>query len=208
MSHVGRLHVSLCTSVALYVEQAVARSSNGFGKRVARMERSDIRVLHCESLPARSSCPLRVFSSPSSWRLGKSPDLASLDPGYVHVASASTRQSWYFHCKEQARNNGLSFSATGSLHRHPRMQERCPIACPRGRPDGFALAFLKLHGCGLLYFPVFSANTTNTPRAAAARTRATKNPARSPARVAGVLSVNTLFWKILVTRVKRIMRAI
>jgi hypothetical protein len=44
------------------------------------------------------------------------------------VASASTRQSRYFHCKEQARNNGRSFSATGSLHRHPRMQERCPIA--------------------------------------------------------------------------------
>src|SRR6266436_3156049 len=43
----------------------------------------------------------------------------------------------------------------------------------------------------------------NTPRAAAARVRATKNPARSPARAADVLSVNTLFWKILVTRVKR-----
>ena len=48
----------------------------------------------------------------------------------------------------------------------------------------------------------------NTPRAAAACVRATKNPARSPARAAGVLSVNTLFWKILVTRVKRILRAI
>jgi hypothetical protein len=88
--------------------------------------------------------------------------------GYVHVACACTRQSRYFHCKEQARNNGPSFSATGSLHRHPRMQERCPIAC-RARPPGRipALAFLKLHGCGLLYFPVFSANTTNPRRAAA-----------------------------------------
>jgi hypothetical protein len=170
------------------------------------MERSDIRVLHCESLPARSSCHLRVLSSSSSWRLGKSPDLASLDPGYVHVACASTRQSRYFHCKEQAGNNGPSFSTTGSLHGHPLMEERRAIACPPGRIP--ALAFLKLHGCGLLYFPVFSANTTNPPRAAAARVRATKNPARSPARAAGVLSVNTLFWKILVTRVKRILRAI
>jgi hypothetical protein len=190
-------------------KQAIARLRNGSSNRVARMERSDIRVLHCESLPARSSCPLRVFSSPSSWRLGKSPDLASLDPGYVLVVSASTRQSRYFHCKEQARNNGPSFSASGNLYRHPRMQERCPIACP-ARPPGRipALAFLKLHGCGLLYFPVFFANTTNPPRAAAACVRATKNPARSPARAAGVLSVNTLFWKILVTRVKRILRAI
>jgi hypothetical protein len=40
------------------------------------------------------------------------------------------------------------------------------------------------------------------PCAAAACVRATKNPARHPARAAGVVSVNTLFWKILVTRVK------
>jgi hypothetical protein len=33
-----------------------------------------------------------------------------------------------------------------------------------------ALAFLKLHGCGLLYFPVFSANTTN-PRGRGWRAR-------------------------------------
>src|SRR5262249_45543071 len=47
------------------------------------------------------------------------------------------------------------------------MQERCPIACP-ARPPGRipALAFLKLHRCGLLYFSVFSANTTNPWRAA------------------------------------------
>ena len=114
------------------------------------MERSDIRVLHCESLPARSSCHLRVFSSSSSWRLGKSPDLASLDPGYVHVVCASTRQSRYFHCKEQARNNGPLVSATGSLYRHRRMQERCPIACrarPRGASSTFAL--VKRHGLSL-----------------------------------------------------------
>src|SRR5262249_34110153 len=43
----------------------------------------------------------------------------------------------------------------------------------------------------------------NAPGAAAACGRATKNPARHPARAAGVASVNTLFWKILVTRVKR-----
>jgi len=33
--------------------------------------------------------------------------------------------------------------------------------------------------------------------------RATKNPARHAARAPGVVSVNTFFWKILVTRVKR-----
>src|SRR5262249_60229945 len=43
----------------------------------------------------------------------------------------------------------------------------------------------------------------NAPGAAAACGRATKNPARHPARAAGVASVNTFFWKILVTRVKR-----
>jgi hypothetical protein len=35
------------------------------------------------------------------------------------------------------------------------------------------------------------------------RSRATKNPARHPARAHGVVSVNNRFWKILVTRVKR-----
>jgi len=35
------------------------------------------------------------------------------------------------------------------------------------------------------------------------RVRATKNPARHAARGSGVVSVNTLFSKILVTRVKR-----
>jgi hypothetical protein len=35
------------------------------------------------------------------------------------------------------------------------------------------------------------------------RVRATKNPARHAARASGVVSVNTLFSKILVTRVKR-----
>src|SRR6266446_5804517 len=49
----------------------------------------------------------------------------------------------------------------------------------------------------------FPISRENTPCAAAACGRATKSPARSPARVADVLSVNTLFWKILVTRVKR-----
>jgi hypothetical protein len=51
--------------------------------------------------------------------------------------------------------------------------------------------------------PVFSCFfAKNTPRAAACG-RATKNPVRHAARVFGVVSVNTLFWKILVTRVKR-----
>jgi len=35
------------------------------------------------------------------------------------------------------------------------------------------------------------------------RGNATKNPARNAARAFGVISENTLFWKILVTRVKR-----
>jgi hypothetical protein len=35
------------------------------------------------------------------------------------------------------------------------------------------------------------------------RVRATKNPARHAARALGVVSVNTLSWKILVTRIKR-----
>jgi len=40
--------------------------------------------------------------------------------------------------------------------------------------------------------------------AAATCLRATKSPARRPVRAAGVVSVNTFFWKILVTRVKRV----
>jgi len=54
-----------------------------------------------------------------------------------------------------------------------------------------------------LYFPVFSANTRNPPRAAARAARATKNPARHAAQTPGVVSMNIFFWKILVTRVKR-----
>src|SRR5258708_36639069 len=53
----------------------------------------------------------------------------------------------------------------------------------------------------------FPISCENTPGAPAACGRATKNPARHPARAAGVVSVNTLFWKILVTRVKRKVRA-
>jgi hypothetical protein len=61
------------------------------------------------------------------------------------------------------------------------------------------LAFIAALRGNLLYFPVFSAKTRNTPRAAAQQ----KNPARHAVRVPGVVSVNTFFWKILVTRVKR-----
>jgi hypothetical protein len=43
----------------------------------------------------------------------------------------------------------------------------------------------------------FLISRENTPVAAAACVRATKSPARHPARAAGVISVNTLFWKIL-----------
>jgi hypothetical protein len=43
----------------------------------------------------------------------------------------------------------------------------------------------------------------NTSLRGAAGARAAKSPARFPVRAAGIVSVNTLFWKILVTRVKR-----
>jgi hypothetical protein len=55
-------------------------------------------------------------------------------------------------------------------------------------------------------FPCFFCKHDKSAARGRTRVRATKNPARSPARAAGVLSVSTLFWKILVTRVKRIMR--
>src|SRR5262249_26314905 len=42
--------------------------------------------------------------------------------------------------------------------------------------------------------------------AAASCVRAAKSPARFPVRAADVISVDTLFWKILVTRVKRFFR--
>ena len=42
--------------------------------------------------------------------------------------------------------------------------------------------------------------------AAAICVRAAKSPAGCPVRAAGVASVNTLLWKILVTRVKRVVR--
>src|SRR5260370_26079285 len=63
--------------------------------------------------------------------------------------------------------------------------------------------FLELHGCDLLCIFLFFCKTRNTPHAAAPRGRATKNPARHPARAAGINLVNTFFWKILVTRVNR-----
>jgi hypothetical protein len=52
----------------------------------------------------------------------------------------------------------------------------------------------------LLYFSVFCKNHAARGRT---RERATKNPARHAARALGVVSVNTLFSKIPVTRVKR-----
>src|SRR5262249_22909682 len=53
-----------------------------------------------------------------------------------------------------------------------------------------------MRGCG-------GGHVTSSVAPALDARRATKNPARHPARAAGVASVNTLFWKILVTRVKR-----
>jgi hypothetical protein len=83
------------------------------------------------------------------------------------------------------------------------------------------LAFIAALRGNLLYFPVFSASLhcrlawqspvfpcffcKDEKHAARGRTRgrATKNPARHAVRALGVVSVNTLSWKILVTRVKR-----
>jgi len=42
--------------------------------------------------------------------------------------------------------------------------------------------FLELHGCDFLCIFLFFCKTRNTPHAAAPRGRATKNPARHPAR--------------------------
>jgi hypothetical protein len=102
-------------------------------------------------------------------RSGLRPTSTSLAPPHVRVG--------YFHCKEQARNSGPLVSATGSLYRILACRSVARLRAP-ARPPGRipALAFLKLHGCGLLYFPVFSANTTNPRRAAAACVRATKKP--------------------------------
>jgi hypothetical protein len=49
----------------------------------------------------------------------------------------------------------------------------------------------------------FPGNDEKPAARARTRERATKNPARHAARAPGVVSVNTLFSKILVTRVKR-----
>jgi hypothetical protein len=60
--------------------------------------------------------------------------------------------------------------------------------------------FLEPRGCGFpCIFLFFLQNEKD-----AARGRATKNPARGiPPGPSGAISVNTLFWKILVTRVNR-----
>jgi hypothetical protein len=73
---------------------------------------------------------------------------------------------------------------------------RVPVSAQNRHAD---LAFIAALRGNLLYFPVFSAKTRNTPRAATQQ----KNPARHAVRVPGVVSENTFFWKILVTRVKR-----
>src|SRR5262249_36454866 len=78
-------------------------------------------------------------------------------------------------------------------------QDRCPVARP-ARPAGgiSAFAFLKLHGLS----PLSRCERIRRarPRLASAqqKTRRGLPPGRP-----GVVSVNTLFWKILVTRVKR-----
>src|SRR5262249_61611544 len=52
-------------------------------------------------------------------------------------------------------------------------------------------------------FPCFFCKHGKRARRGRTRAHATKSPARYPARASRVVSVNTIFWKILVTRVNR-----
>jgi hypothetical protein len=70
---------------------------------------------------------------------------------------------------------------------------------PNGRPAGFPHSPFSY---GMAYFP-FCLPMKIRRCGAASCARAAKSPARFPVRAAGVASVNMLFWKILVTRVKR-----
>jgi hypothetical protein len=87
------------------------------------------------------------------------------------------------------------------------MQERCPIACP-ARPPGRipALAFLKNCRAVVSCISLFFLQTRQTRGARLHTRRRNKKPGAVSRPGGGVLSMNTLFWKILVTRVKRIMR--
>ena len=107
--------------------------------------------------------------------------------------------SWFvFSCKEQSRNNGRSFLQPAVCI--VLLASTVTVAgAGRHRFRPFETAWLRSLLCIFLFF----LQTRETRRAAAACVRAIKNPARHPARAAGVVSVNTLFWKILVTRVKQ-----
>jgi hypothetical protein len=61
---------------------------------------------------------------------------------------------------------------------------RVPVSAQNRHAD---LAFIAALRGNLLYFPVFSAKTRNTPRAAARAVAQQKNPARHAVRVPGVV---------------------
>jgi hypothetical protein len=110
-------------------------------------------------------------------------------------------------------NEGLQVSRTFHFRFRPAFSSAgarmCRRACPvprlvRSSIRIPAFAFLKAHGCVLsCIFLFFCKHQKHAARGPHARARATKNPARHAARTPGVVSVNTLFSKILVTRVKR-----
>src|SRR5712692_6067549 len=125
------------------------------------MERSDIRVLHCESLPLPSEGNQLVLIM-AAWeilgsRFARSGLRPLAPPPHVRVG--------IFIVKNRRETMAPRFLqpavCIAILACRSVARSRPPPARPAGRIP--ALAFLKLHGCGLLYFPVFSANTTNQP---------------------------------------------
>jgi hypothetical protein len=75
-------------------------------------------------------------------------------------------------------------------------QHRCAIECTA------PFAFLEAHHCVLSCIFLFFCKNEKPAVRGRTHGRATKNPARHAARAPGAVSVNTRFWKILVTRVE------
>jgi len=107
--------------------------------------------------------------------------------GYFH----STRCGWYFHCKQQSRNNDPSVSTTNGLHfdgRH-RLILLFELGQALGRISAFA--HIKLHP----RMP-FRSRKKYAAQLVSLQQKARRS---RPARAVRVVSVNRLFWKILVT---------
>src|SRR5262249_59098830 len=92
--------------------------------------------------------------------------------------------------------------ASASSAMRPSISSVARLREPGGRPAGFPHSPFSY---GMAYPSRFA--DQNTPLRGAAGARAAKSPARFPVRAADVVSVNTLFWKILVTRVKKVFSA-